>query len=204
MPTYYEILGLARSATADEIRRAFRREAKKLHPDRAGGGTAGMVGLNEAYEILKDPGRRRAYDATLEKRLPPRPVPAFTDPFEFLQRVFAPLDLEVRRALSALELALGELEYDVYDDAYVARFGDAVEAAGDALARAHARLFSSPWPEPLAAGLNFYRQGLRQADDAVEDFEVFTGNFDVDVLVEGRALLRGAVRMLAEARSGLP
>jgi DnaJ-class molecular chaperone len=71
MPTYYEILGIARAASVDEIRRAFRREAKKLHPDKAGGQTSGMVGLNEAYETLRDPDRRREYDRTLVRRLPP-------------------------------------------------------------------------------------------------------------------------------------
>jgi curved DNA-binding protein CbpA len=203
MPTYYELLGLGRSATSDEIRRAFRREAKKLHPDKAGGGTAGMVGLNEAYETLKDPGKRKAYDATLERKLPPRPQPVYYDPFEYKLRIFMPLDAAVRQALTDLEQALQELEYDVYDDLYVERFGTAVEHAAEALAAAQTRLFSAPWPEPLASGLNFYRQGLRQADDAVEDFEAFTGNFDVDVLVEGRALLVGAARMLDEARGGL-
>ncbi|MDB5097879.1 MAG: chaperone protein DnaJ [Cyanobacteria bacterium RYN_339] len=201
MASYYEILGLPRAATADDVRRAFRREAKRLHPDKAGGANAGMVGLNEAYETLKDPVRRRNYDATLARPLPPKP--AFHDPFEYVLRVFAPLDAKLWPTLKALGTALAELEYDIYDDAYVARFGAAVTLAGNALDQTHRTLFSAPWPEALASGLNLYRQGLRQAEDAMEDFDGFTANFDVDVLVQGRTLLSLAVELLAEARAAL-
>jgi DnaJ-like protein len=58
---YYELLGVARDASPDEIRSAYRALAKAMHPD--AGGTAGAFRLlREAYETLTDPDRRADYD----------------------------------------------------------------------------------------------------------------------------------------------
>ncbi len=210
MRSYYEILGVTRDATADDLRRAFRQAALRLHPDRESGGQAEMVRLNEAYDTLKDAGRRAAYDRTLRptgQRLPDRPpgppAAAGLGPLEFRLRVFVPLDTALVAAMGALDAAVEALAYDIYDDLYVARFADAVAAGEHALAEAHRRLFAAAWPDPLGSALNRYRQGLRQADDAVEDFRAFTETYDSDLLVEGRDLLRWALRMLAEARRQL-
>jgi molecular chaperone DnaJ len=62
---YYETLGIARGANEQEIKSAFRRLAKDCHPDRNGGDKAAeqkFKELNEAYEVLRDPQKRSAYD----------------------------------------------------------------------------------------------------------------------------------------------
>jgi molecular chaperone DnaJ len=59
---YYEILGVAKSASADEIKRAYRKLALEHHPDRHGGQDSKFKELGEAYETLKDPQKRTAYD----------------------------------------------------------------------------------------------------------------------------------------------
>lgn len=58
---YYEILGVKKDASADEIKKAFRRAAIEHHPDR-GGDEAKFKELNEAYEVLKDADKRKRYD----------------------------------------------------------------------------------------------------------------------------------------------
>lgn len=58
---YYEVLGINKGASADEIKKAFRRLAVKHHPDRGGDETK-FKEINEAYEVLKDPSKRQRYD----------------------------------------------------------------------------------------------------------------------------------------------
>lgn len=61
---YYEVLGVPRDASTEEIKRAFRRLAMKYHPDRnrSPDAEARFKEINEAYEVLSDPEKRAAYD----------------------------------------------------------------------------------------------------------------------------------------------
>src|SRR3954447_23169685 len=64
---YYEILGVARSASGEEIKRSYRRLAMKYHPDRNNGDTRGKAEAKfkecaEAYEVLSDSTKRQRYD----------------------------------------------------------------------------------------------------------------------------------------------
>jgi len=62
---YYQLLGVERSASADEIKKAFRKKAMEHHPDRAEdkeAGEAKFKEINEAYAVLSDTEKRQAYD----------------------------------------------------------------------------------------------------------------------------------------------
>ncbi len=63
---YYQILGVSRNATQDEIKKAFKKLAKELHPDRNPGDKQAenrFKEVSEAYQVLSDPEKRREYDA---------------------------------------------------------------------------------------------------------------------------------------------
>ncbi|WP_170529523.1 molecular chaperone DnaJ [Ruegeria arenilitoris] len=62
---YYEVLGVSKGASADEIKKAFRRKAKELHPDRNKDNPDAEVlfkEANEAYDVLRDADKKAAYD----------------------------------------------------------------------------------------------------------------------------------------------
>src|SRR5258707_13483323 len=62
---FYDILGVSKSADADELKRAYRKLAMQFHPDRNPGDTSAehkFKDINEAYDVLKDDQKRAAYD----------------------------------------------------------------------------------------------------------------------------------------------
>jgi molecular chaperone DnaJ len=66
MRDYYDVLGVAPGAGADEIKRAYRQLARRYHPDISGDDRgAAFLEVSRAYEVLRDPDRRRSYDANL-------------------------------------------------------------------------------------------------------------------------------------------
>jgi curved DNA-binding protein CbpA len=61
--SHYEVLGVDKTASTEEIKQARKRKARKAHPD-AGGNAEDMAAINHAFDVLANPERRRLYDAT--------------------------------------------------------------------------------------------------------------------------------------------
>jgi len=66
---YYEVLGVGRTSSADEIKRAYRKLARQYHPDvsQEPNAEAHFKEINEAYEVLSDPQKRTTYDRELRR-----------------------------------------------------------------------------------------------------------------------------------------
>ena len=92
---YYQTLGVARDATADTIKKAFRKLARKYHPDisKEADAELRMKEVNEAYAVLSDPEKRAAYDQLGRGHRPGedfRPPPDWDAGFEFSGQGFSP------------------------------------------------------------------------------------------------------------------
>src|ERR1700689_3379467 len=62
MKNYYEILGIGKDASEEDIKKAFRKLAQKYHPDKKGGDEAKFKEASEAYSVLSDKKKRAEYD----------------------------------------------------------------------------------------------------------------------------------------------
>jgi DnaJ-class molecular chaperone len=103
-PNPYETLGVAHTATDDEIKRAYRRLARRYHPDGESADADAFVQVKDAYELLSDPQRRDAYDASRTKQ-PRRPAATVSR------------KTHVRRSGTAVDIAVdvGEVVEDVVE-----------------------------------------------------------------------------------------
>ncbi|HTV77103.1 MAG TPA: DnaJ C-terminal domain-containing protein [Steroidobacteraceae bacterium] len=131
---YYQTLGLQRSASADEIRKAYRRLARKYHPDvsKEADALERFKQVQEAYEVLKDPKKRQAYDqlgANWKQGEQFRPPPDFGAGFDFGQ---------ARRRGQAAGHGSGEgfeFEGGEFSDFFSSLFGGAAQPFGGGGAR---------------------------------------------------------------------
>ncbi|MEJ5239705.1 MAG: DnaJ domain-containing protein [Anaerolineales bacterium] len=108
MPNYYEILGVPRDATPDEIRKAYISLVRRLHPDRnrLPGETELFLEVQKAYEVLSNAERRAAYDATLPPEAPSSPFRLNT--FYSRNALLKMEEIQLLYMLCELEVASGE------------------------------------------------------------------------------------------------
>ncbi len=122
---YYKVLGVERSATAEQIKSAWRRLARKYHPDvsKEKDAEARFKEMQEAYEVLRDPEKRAAYDqlgSQWKSGEQFRPPPDWGSGFEFRGGRGGP---EARGARRAGEAADGGFEEGGFSDFFASLFG---------------------------------------------------------------------------------
>jgi molecular chaperone DnaJ len=119
---HYDVLGLAKDASAADIKSAYRKLAKEHHPDKNAGDTASEAKfkeVNEAYQVLSDPAKRREYDARQASPNPGqgRQQQQYRDPWEHIHNMYRQVvqDTYFTFQLSMAQVYSGEEPEIVYE-----------------------------------------------------------------------------------------
>lgn len=109
MADLYEALGVAKDATAEVIKKAFRSKAKKAHPD-AGGDPEKFHALVRANDVLSDPGKRQRYDetGTIDDQVDTTDSQAMSIIATFVDRFLADKDAKFKNLVGDLKKAIGD------------------------------------------------------------------------------------------------
>ncbi len=215
----YQILGVPRDATADQVRRAYRARALRLHPDRAGGDAGRMAELNAAHDEIQaalargeliPPGSRsgapvaRARAASAHRAAAVHRSASEADRARLLALAGALRDMDriLRTFPRRVERALERLEGDPYDLDEAGRFSELTAELAGKLATVTSKLGACDAPGELHARVGHVEQGLRQLEDAFESWGRYARFLDLDALVEGREILVAAMDWLDEVVPG--
>lgn len=215
---HYNTLHLTPTATQAEIKQAYRRLAKVLHPD-SNKETAGhdqIIRLNAAYEVLGDPQRRHYYD----RQLLEKPQQQKSDSChsyrkqetgrdadeqieQWLTKVYKPVNRMLTHILTPLKKEIEKLSADPFDDELLGAFQIYLDTSRDFLKKAHNLFRSMPNPPNLAGVAAQFYYCLNHVSDGIEDLEMFTLNYDDHYLHTGQELFRIAGRLRREAQATL-
>ena len=201
----FSILGVSRDATADQVRRAYREKALRLHPDRAGGDLARMAELNAAHDAVQSAlsnGARSSQPPVRSSARPDAPPRRNTggdrDRLMALAKAFRGVTLFLGGLPSRIELAFARLEGDPYDLEEAGRFTLLSAELRLRLSKVMYDLSRQESPGSLHGHMGRVEQGLRQIEDALDSWERYHAYLDLDALVEGREILVAAMDWLDE------
>ena len=206
------MLGVDASASASEVKAAYRALVKQHHPD-AGGDDHRILELNAAWEVLGDAERRAAHDrlhqsdarsggrsSTARSAAAGRAARKATaqaargdaELLAWLQKVYAPIDRLLAQVINPFPAQLRALSADPYDDALMEAFCAFLEQSQARMEKVEA-LYRSMAAPASAQGfsLSVYHC-LSQVQDALTELERYTMGYVDSYLRDGREMLREA------------
>ena len=224
---YYESLEVSPQATTAEIKQAYRRLVKRFHPD-SNNSTANheqIVIINAAYEILKDPQHRYAYDQQLFSRntslsssqRQQRSADAQNRYWrerksgqeadqnlaQWFKEVYEPVNRLVGWIIESLDTEIDYLSADPFDDQLMAAFQSYLQQCRDYLKQAQTAFAALPNPAKVAGTAANLYYCLNQIGDGIDELEWFTLNYDEHYLHTGKELFRVATSLRWEAQESI-
>ena len=200
------MLGVAPTASGAEIKAAYRSLVKQHHPD-AGGDDRTILVLNAAWEVLRDPDRRRRHDLTaptsldlagasfsVKRARAQSTRSAATDAVlqQWLQQVYGPIDRLLAQVINPFPAQLKALSADPYDDTLMESFCAFLEQGQDRIDKVELIYRSQVCPPGgQAFALDLYHC-LSLVKDSLTELERYTMGYVDSYLHDGRELLKQA------------
>jgi molecular chaperone DnaJ len=217
----YQILELTPTATQDEVKRAYRRLAKRFHPDshHEVANHDRITQINAAYEVLGDPRQRRGYDrqrqgqpghrqaraaASSKPQQPSRASRNIDSHLDaWLKQVYVPVNRRLGQMIKQLKPAIAQLSKDPFDDQLMEDFQHYLEECRTSLETAKTSFQSMPNPANVASVAASLYYCLTHLEDGVEELERFTMCYDDHYLNTGRELFRISAKLRGEAQDAI-
>ncbi|MGB2924069.1 MAG: DnaJ domain-containing protein [Limnothrix sp.] len=215
-PNYYQMLEISARATQQEVKAAYRRLAKRFHPDicEKEVDQERIVLINQAYEVLGDRQQRQQYDLSRNAAsfrgirsaqgvtVKPRHSTE-TDLDLWLQKIYRPLHQVIDSILEPLAEQLDELSADPFDDELMGDFENYLEVCLANLEQAQKLFQSLPNPANVARAAQDLYYCLNHLGDGLEQFKWFTLNYSEDYLHSGQEMFRRADQFSWEAQQAI-
>lgn len=227
---FYKVLGVSESASLTDIKLAYRKLAKQVHPDAqtADADHNRITEVNAAYEVLKDLNRRQTYDAARknfnadfadasswtrtaqrtkvtqdEYRQQRRGRDTELHLQEWLKRVYRPVNYQLSKLLKSLNGEIRKLSADPYDEELMEAFQDYLESCRTAVEKAQKAFRCYPNPANVASVAATLYYCINHLDDGVDELERFTCCYDDHYLSTGRELFRISDKLRKEAQDAM-
>lgn len=225
--THYQVLEISKTATQAEIKRAYRRLAKKFHPDSCTEAASHeqISLINTAYEVIGDPSRRRVYDQQLQGMNPVSPEASAqtrarrtADMQEvyrqqrqatrtsevqvdvWLKLVYTPVDRLMAKIMSPLKQEIRNLAADPFDDELMEGFQTYLENSRAMLEQAQEKFQSLANPAGTANVAATLYHCLGQLEDGLDEMERFTFSYEESYIHTGQELFRISRQLRQEAK----
>jgi molecular chaperone DnaJ len=226
----YKTLDVEPKATLAQIKQAYRQLAKQFHPDSQHelAHHDNITRVNAAYELLKDPRRRQAYDdvhfygkaigtpesavhrhqrvqETQDAYRQARQTRRAADTHlqEWIQRVYTPVTRELTRIVKQLQPEITALSADPYDDALMDGFLQYLEDCQCVVSKAQSTFRSMPNPASVAGVAAHLYYCLNHLEDGLTEFNWFAQSYEDSYLASGKEMFRKSTSLRREAQAAL-
>ncbi len=207
----YEELGLKKNATRSEIKSTYRSLVKKHHPD-AGGKKERFLAIQNAWETLNDPIKKKQYDSSFlsssssfdslnenwEEKFNSKKYNSSIKDKEvetWIKEIYSPINRLISQIIKPLNNEIKELSADPYDDQLMENFCNYIILSQKKIEKVEKIFNKKIVPTSISAlGLDLYHC-YSQVKDALSEFDRYTQGYVDNYLFDGKEMIKEAKRI---------
>ena len=208
---FYEELGLKENAAKSEIKASYRRLVKKHHPD-AGGEKDKFIAIQDAWETLNDPLKKKQYDENLfslkqksnlknenwEEKVNTKKYSSTIKDNEvknWIKNIYNPANRLISQIIKPLKQEIRKLSADPYDEELMGNFCNYISLSKKKIDKVDNLYKSVSVPNSISSiGLDLYHC-FSQVKDALSELDRYTQGYVDDYLFDGKEMMKEAKRI---------